>query len=82
MAELNVARLIETCDKIERATVYAGKEYAHGSVRLFDACMRTMDTKPAANFVTFRVYWGAPFMRPGTVSIHRDGTVAMTTGLE
>ena len=82
MKDINISRLIETCDQIQRATIYAGKEYIHASSRIFDACMRVFDTKPAANFITFNVYWNAPFMKPGTVTIHRDGTIAGTTGLE
>lgn len=82
MKNIDISKLIETCDHIQRTTIYAGKEYYHVSSKILYDCMKGFEKHPEANFVTINVYWNAPFMKPGTVTINRDGTIAGTTGLE
>jgi len=71
---LNIDKLIATCDTIQRRTIYA-QGYAHTSSRIFDSCMRLFDCECPAQAVTLRVFFNAPVMRPGTVTIGRDGSL-------
>lgn len=76
----NTAKIIEACDTVERrCTEVAGKH--HGSAWLFDKAMRAFDFKPT-EAVTYEVFINAPVMKPGEITIHRDGRLEMRTKQE
>ena len=71
MTNRNTAAIIEACDMLGHRTVEIGGA-RHGGAWLFDKVMRAFDF-PATESVTYEVYFNAPVMKPGTVTIHRDG---------
>lgn len=72
--ELDRIKLIETCDFISRITTEIGGMH-HGSAWLWNQCMRAMDNSALpAQSITFSVFLNAPVMKPGEVTIYRDGT--------
>ena len=80
MIALNVSRLIEACDTLQRRTQYA-EGCLSSSVRAFNACMRAFDRKEGAvEAITFKVFFTAPVMQYGVATIWRDGTMAMRLG--
>lgn len=79
MENINVAALIEACDRLQAKTITA-KGCMHSSVRCFDACMRAFDnSRLSAQAITFNVYFNAPVLKPGTATIYRDGRIEMRT---
>lgn len=77
MAHTNTSAIIEACDKAAQRTItIAGKH--HGSAWLFDQVMRAFDFPPT-EAVTYDVFINAPVMKPGTVTIYRDGSMEMRT---
>ena len=79
MIELKPWLVADACDKVQRRTIFADG-CSHSSIRLFDASMRAFDAKPAANFMSFRVFWGSPVMKEGTATIWRDGRLECQVG--
>jgi len=79
MTAINIERLIEACDTLQRRTTYA-EGCMHTSARCFDACMRAFDCKALpAEAVTFRIFLNAPVLQYGEATIHRDGRMEMRT---
>lgn len=78
MTDLNIDGILNACDAVQRRTIYA-EGYMHSCVRCFDACMRAFTGKPAAEAVTYKIYLNAPIMKPGEVTIHRNGEFQMYT---
>ena len=77
MYDFNVSKIIEACDMVARRVITIGGEY-HGSVFLFDACMRAFDNKRLpAQALTFSVYIGYPVNYEGFARIDRHGNVTM-----
>lgn len=75
---INVTGIIEACDWVQQKTI-CEEGYAHSSCRIFDACMRAFDGRPSVEALTFRVYFNAPVMKAGEVTIHRDGHMEIRT---
>ena len=76
---INIDKLIEACDTLQRRTIGASG-CMHSSSRCFDACMRAFDQKRLpAEAVTFRIFFNAPILKEGRASIHRDGSMEMYT---
>ena len=79
MTQINVSKLIESCDALQRRTIWK-EGFMHSSCMCFDACMRLFDRKTLpAEAVTFRVFFNAPVMKQGEATIHRDGRMEMRT---
>ena len=79
MTNINIEKLIEACDTLQRRTTYA-KGCMHSSSKCFDACMRAFDKHDLpAEAVTFRIFLNAPVMKYGEATIHRDGRMEMRT---
>lgn len=78
MKEINIEKLIESCDKLQDRTI-AKEGCMSSSVRCFDACMRSFDTTPPANNITFKIFLNAPVLKPGEATIYRDGRMEMRT---
>lgn len=78
MTNINIDRLLEACDSLQRRTIPA-KGCLHSSVKAFNACMRAFDD-PAVEAVTYLVHFNAPVLLPGVATIWRDGHMAMHTG--
>ena len=75
--EINVSKLIDTCDSLARRVITIGGKY-HGSVFLFDQCMRAFTNKHLpAQAITFSVYLGYPVNYDGFARIDRDGNLTM-----
>lgn len=76
---INIDKLIESCDTLERRTIYA-EGCMHTSSRCFDTCMRAFDNKALpANSITFKVFINAPVMKYGEATVYRDGRLEMRT---
>ena len=72
-------KILDACNSIHRRTIWADG-YAHGTTRIFDACMRVFDREGlSAEAITFRVYLTDPLV-PGWARVHRDGTLEMGAG--
>ena len=80
MTYRNTDEIIEACDKVARRCTMIAGGY-HGSAWLFDKVMRAFDFEPC-EAVTYEVYINAPVMRPGEITIHRDGNLEMRTKRE
>jgi hypothetical protein len=79
MKKINVAKLIESCDALQRRTITA-EGCMHSSSRCFDACMRAFDKKDLpAESITFKVFFNAPVMKYGEATLNRDGSMQMRT---
>ena len=79
MTPINITALIDSCDALQRRTIYR-PGCMHLSYRAFDACMRAFDCKALpAEAVTFKVYFNVPVMQEGEATIHRDGRMEMRT---
>ena len=78
MKTLNIERIIESCDTIQRRTCISDG-CMHSSVRCFDACMRAFDCDLPAEAISFRIFINAPVMKYGEATIHRDGSMEMRT---
>lgn len=77
MTSINIDRLLESCDQLQRRTCTA-EGCMSSSVRCFNACMRAFDRKDLpAEAVTFRIFLNAPVMKYGEATIHRDGHMEM-----
>lgn len=77
MKNINIDRLIESCDLLQHRTILA-EGCMHSSVRCFDACMRAFDREVLpAEAITFKVYFNAPIMAYGEATIYRDGRMEM-----
>ena len=79
MTQLNTDAIITACDSLAHKVITIGGKY-HGSVFLFDQCMRAFDNKRLpAQAITFAVYFNAPVMKEGEATIYRDGRLEMKT---
>lgn len=78
MNNINIDRLIESCDTLQRRTCTA-EGCMSSSVRCFDACMRAFDNALPAQAITFRVFLNAPVMKYGEATIYMDGHMEMHT---
>ena len=78
MANVHLNGVLNACDAVQRRTVYA-EGCMHNSAKCFDACMRAFSGKLAAESITFKVFFNAPVMRLGEVTIHRNGEYQMRT---
>ena len=75
MESINVERLIQACDTLERRTTNASG-CMHSSSRCFYACMKAFREAEA---ITFRVFLNSPIMEYGEATIHRTGKLEMHT---
>lgn len=74
MKNINIDKLIESCNILQRHTDPFMEGCLHSSVKAFDACMRAFDRKVLpAEAVTFKVYLSYPVSSYGEATIHRDG---------
>lgn len=78
MTQLNTSAVIEACDTLSHRIITVGGKY-HGSVFLFDQCMRAFTGKLPAEAITFSVFINAPVMKDGEATIYRDGRLEMRT---
>ena len=78
MANINISAVIDSCDTLAHRIITVGGK-RHGSVFLFDQCMRAFTAKLPAEAVTFSVYYNAPVMKNGEATIHRDGRLECRT---
>ena len=79
MTNTQIDGIIKACDTVARRCITIGGKY-HGSVWLFNQCMRAFDCKALpAQAITFEVYIGYPMMQEGEVTIDRDGHLTMRT---
>ena len=78
MTNLNIDGIYDACNAVQQRTIYA-EGYMHSSVRCYDACMRAFTGRPAAEAITFKIFLNAPIMKPGEVTIHRNGEFRMYT---
>lgn len=78
MANINIPKLIESCDTIAKRTTSIA-ETRHGSAWLFDKLMRLFEGSPATVSVTIPVFINAPVMHKGEATIGRDGSLIMRT---
>lgn len=75
MTNINIDRLIESCDALQRRTCYHDG-CMHVSSKCFMACLRAFEDKALpAEAITFRVFLNVPVMRFGEATIHRDGSM-------
>ena len=73
MKRINVGEVIRACDMLAREIITVGGEH-HGSVFLFNQCMRAFDNKNLpADAITFSVFLNAPLMCKGEATIDRNG---------
>lgn len=78
MTTTNILKIFEATDKVaQRCIKIAGTQ--HGSVWLADKLIRFFDKEQAAESITFEVFFNAPVMKAGEVTIHRDGSMEMRT---
>ena len=75
MGKINVEKLIEACDLLERRTVNA-EGCMHSSSRCFYACMKAFRE---AESITFKVFLNSPIMKYGEATIHRSGKLELHT---
>lgn len=75
MGNINVEKLIEACDLLERRTV-STDGCMHSSSKCFYACMKAFREAEA---ITFRVFLNSPIMEYGEATIHRTGKLEMHT---
>ena len=76
--EINIDKIIEASETLARRIITIGGEY-HGSVFIFDQCMRAFDCKLPAQAITFDIFINAPVMKPGQATIYRNGNLEMRT---
>ena len=77
MTYRNTQGILADCDKVARRCTTIAGGY-HGSAWLFNQVMRAFDFPPT-EAVTYEVFINAPVMKPGEVTIHRDGHMEMRT---
>ena len=76
MTNINIDKLIESCDILQRHTDAFVEGCVHGSPKVFRACMTNFDREVLpAEAVTFRVFLSYPVASYGEATIHRDGTM-------
>lgn len=79
MTNINIDKLIASCDSLAHKIVTIGGEH-HGSSFIFNQCMRAFDCKALpAEAITFSVFLNAPVMKDAEATIYRDGTLEIHT---
>ena len=78
MTNLNYDGIYNACNAVQQRTIYA-EGYMHNRVKCYDACMRAFTGRPAAEYITLKIFLNTPIMKPGEVTIHRNGEFQMYT---
>ena len=78
MTSINIDNILKSSSILaHRITSIEGTK--HGASWIFNQCMRAFDAKLPAEAITFKVFFNAPVMKSGFATIHKDGSMNLST---